>query len=164
MVSVNYVPRDNLSPCEDIYQRMRCRSASVQNYRLCLSVYDQCIVCCSGGLLVPYSNGNITFTVLSATRLQANWSRLEEFMLAGGLKLTMNDHYFVDPSESRHQYYAIYELSVTARYNRLQSLVTQLHGDTKMTAQLNDLQRLYLLMLLMISMVVWLLQGYLPLK
>jgi len=69
---------------------------------------------------VPYSNGNITFTLLSASRPQAtdlyNSSALQEFILARAVRLTMKDHYYVDPSDVRHQYYGIYEITVTARY------------------------------------------------
>ena len=69
---------------------------------------------------MPYSDGNITFTVLSANRPQAtdpyNSSSLQEFMMARAVQLTMNDHYYVDPSDTRHKYYGIYEITVTARY------------------------------------------------
>ena len=79
------------------------------------------MICCSGGLSVPYSNGNITFAVLSASRPQAadpyNSSMLEEFMMARAVRLTMNGHYYVDETDTRHQYYAIYEITVTARYD-----------------------------------------------
>jgi len=68
---------------------------------------------------VPYSNGNITFTLLSAGRPQAsnlyNSSSLQDFMLAQGLRLSMKDHYYIEPSDTKHLYYAIYEITVTAR-------------------------------------------------
>ena len=78
-----------------------------------------CRRCCSGGLLVGYSGGNITFTLLSAGRPQAsdpdNSSALQVFMRASAVRLSMSGHYHVDPTDTRHLYYAIYEITVTAR-------------------------------------------------
>jgi len=89
----------------------------VFSYVATFIVFDRC---CSVGLLVPYSTGNITFTVLTASRPQAaelyNSSALQEFMLARAVRLAMKDHYYVSPSDTRHHYYGVYEIAVTARY------------------------------------------------
>jgi len=75
---------------------------------------------CSGGLLVPYSGGIIEFSVLSAIRPQAanfnHSSVLQAFMLADSVVLAMSGHQHVRASDMRHFYFAIHDITVTARY------------------------------------------------
>jgi len=78
------------------------------------------IIRCSGGLLVPYSGGIIEFSVLSAIRPQAanfnHSSVLQAFMLADSVGLAMSGHQHVRASDMRHFYFAIHDITVTARY------------------------------------------------
>lgn len=74
-------------------------------------------MCYSNGLAVPYSRGNITYSALAASpqprpgyEIFFN-TPLFEFVKATAIRVKLQDHYYVN--ELRHQYYGIYELSVT---------------------------------------------------
>ena len=69
---------------------------------------------------IPYSKGNITFQLLSPEPVARpgyndfyNTPALLEFVRASQVRLVMEGHYHV--SQSRHMYYGIEELTISAR-------------------------------------------------
>ena len=78
------------------------------------------LLLCSNGLIVPYSKGNITFSVLSPEPQPRpgynefyKTPELGQFVLASQVRVRLQDHYYV--KQPRHKYYGIYEFIVTGR-------------------------------------------------
>ena len=72
-------------------------------------------------MAVPYSKGNITFSVLSTEPVPRpghnhfyNTRELFEFVKATQIRVRLQEHYHV--THPRHKYYGIYEYIVTGRY------------------------------------------------
>lgn len=72
------------------------------------------------GLEIPYSRGNITFSVLASEPVARpghndfyNTPELSDFVRASAIRVRMQDHYYV--THTRHKYYGVYEFIVTGR-------------------------------------------------
>ena len=74
--------------------------------------------------MVPYSKGNITFSVLAPEPVARpghndfyNTPALFEFVKASAIRARLQGHYFVpqDDPLNRHRYFGIYEFIVTGR-------------------------------------------------
>ncbi|XP_048258912.1 usherin-like [Haliotis rufescens] len=76
-----------------------------------------------GGEQIPYSRGNITFNILAPEPVARpghnkfyNTPELFEFVRAKKLRINFRDHYYVgQDAQIRHQYYGIYDYTVSAR-------------------------------------------------
>ena len=87
----------------------------------CISL-NVCFLCCfSGGSIVPYSKGNITFNLLSPEPVPRpghndfySTPELFEFVKASAIRVRLRDHYYV--TQFRHKYFGIFEYIVTGRY------------------------------------------------
>ena len=82
--------------------------------------YFSIFYCRSGANAVPFSRGNITFSILSQAPIARpghndfyNTPELYSFVKASSVRVSLKDHYYV--SNPRHQYFGIYEFLVTGR-------------------------------------------------
>lgn len=80
-----------------------------------------CLQFGSYGAPIPYSLGNITFSLLAADPVARpgstdfyNTPELHEFVRATKVRIRFEDHYYATATDYRHMYYSLFELIVTA--------------------------------------------------
>ena len=68
----------------------------------------------------PFSQATVTYIALSASRNGStdfyNTPSLRAFVQAVGIQVALQGHYYDNILDVRHQYYGIYEITVSGRY------------------------------------------------
>ena len=93
----------------------------------CLQQAEDSGICftCRNGVSTPYSKGSITFTVVASdrpgfTNYYSN-PTMQQFVQASRVRVRFQGHFHV--SNIRHEYFALYELRVSGRWEKLQGRI-----------------------------------------